>query len=295
MSTDVTITECPRDSFQGLAKFIPTDDKTAYMNRLVGAGFRRLDFGSFVSPKAVPQMADTAAVFENLDHRDDLYLIGIIGNMRGLEGLLACNGKLRGRGRIAGAGYPLSVSETFQQRNLGRTHEQSWSELEPIAARAADHGVDMIVYLSMAFGNPYDDPWSADVVVDFARRLAAMGVGVISLADTIGNARSEQIGPLFRAVREACPGVTLTAHFHSRPEDQAAKIDAALDAGCRMFDSALAGIGGCPFAKDELTGNMDTLPLIHQLTRRGMGCGLDPAKLLPCADEARRIAGLYGA
>lgn len=290
----ITITECPRDAFQGMAKFIPTEEKIAYMNELVRAGVRRIDFGSFVSPKAVPQMADTVGVFENMHKPDDLYLIGIIGNLRGLEGLLATNGKFKHKGRIHAAGYPLSVSDTFQQRNLGRELDQSWQELEAINFKARDHKVDMIVYLSMAFGNPYGEDYSADRVVEFARRLTDMGVGTISLADTIGSAEPALISELFTRCAEACPGVALTAHFHATPDTFAAKIDAAVDAGCRLIDSAIGGIGGCPFAKDDLTGNINTLELLPHLHKRGFTTSIDPARLSACAAASARIARAYG-
>ncbi len=294
MHEAVVITECPRDAFQGLGRFIPTEDKIAYMNALTRTGFRRIDFGSFVSPKAVPQMADTVAVFENMQKPDGLYLIGIIGNLRGIEGLVLTNGKFARSGRIQAAGYPLSVSETFQQRNLGRAIDQSWDEVEQIASKAVAGKVDLIVYLSMAFGNPYGDPHSPELVVEFARRLAGMGVGVVSLADTIGSAEPEMIGRLFEAIRKECPDLRLTAHFHSRPDGMAEKIDAALEAGCRMFDSALAGIGGCPFAKDDLTGNVDTAALVNHLEARGFAPTVTPEMAAGVSELAARYAAKYG-
>jgi len=292
----ITITECPRDSWQGLAKFIPTEDKIGYLKRLIRAGARRIDFGSFVSPKAVPQMADSATVFENIaSAADDLYLIGIIGNARGLEGLLACNGKFKHKGRISAAGYPMSVSPTFQQRNLGRSLDQSWDEFAAICAKAIDHKVDVICYLSMAFGNPYDDPHSSEIVIEAAKRAASLGVTTISLADTIGSAEPAMISELFQACMSACPEVTFTAHLHSTPDGFAAKIDAAVDAGCRLIDSALAGVGGCPFAKDDLTGNVDTMLVLKHLQARGFATSLDPDELTQCAAEAARIASVYSA
>lgn len=293
MNDLVTITECPRDAFQGLAKFIPTEEKIGYLNDLIRSGVRRIDFGSFVSPKAVPQMADTAQVFENIDKPNDLYLIAIIGNERGLEGVLSCNGKMRSRGRINCVGYPLSVSETFQQRNVGRNLEQSWSEFSAIAAKARDHSVDVICYLSMAFGNPYGDRYSPDVVIEAAKRLGQLGVNVVSLADTIGNATPRAIAEIFVRARKACPDTTFTAHFHSTPDSFAAKVDAALDAGCRMLDSALGGVGGCPFASDKLTGNIDTMLLLEHIERRGMPATLDRKQLAACAEKAAKFARLY--
>lgn len=295
MTIKVTITECPRDSWQGLKRFIPSEEKIDYLNALTRAGMRRIDFGSFVSPKAVPQMADTAVVFENMHKPEDLYLIGIIGNARGLEGLLACNGKFKHKGRIAAFGYPLSVSETFQERNLGRSIEQSWQELEGICAKGLDHKLDAIVYLSMAFGNPYGDVHSPKVVIEAAQRLAKLGVGVISLADTIGSATPEMIGELFEACIKACPEVTFTAHFHSTPEQQNAKVDAAIDAGCRLIDSALGGVGGCPFAKDDLTGNINTSLLVEHLNARGVEHGLELSAMQALSARASKMATIYGA
>jgi hydroxymethylglutaryl-CoA lyase len=294
MSELVTITECPRDAFQGLAKFIPTDEKIAYMNALTAAGARRIDFGSFVSPKAVPQMADTVGVFENMKKPDGTYLIAIVGNRRGLGGLVLTNGKFARSGRIQAAGYPLSVSETFQQRNLGRGIEESLEEFAGMVTAADTADVAIICYLSMAFGNPYGDLHSVGLVVDFARRVSALGVKTISLADTIGAATPELTRELFRACMTACPGVTFTAHFHARAGAFGPVVDAALDEGCRLFDSALAGIGGCPFAKDELTGNLDTLELIAHLEKRGLASSLDAGRLRGVAALASRYATTYG-
>jgi len=294
MAQEIVITECPRDAFQGLGRFIPTEDKIAYMNALTRSGFRRIDFGSFVSPKAVPQMADTVAVFENMKKPEGLYLIGIIGNLRGIEGLVLTNGKFARSGRIQAAGYPLSVSDTFQQRNLGRGIEQSWQEASEIAERAKRGNVDLIVYLSMAFGNPYGDPHSPELVVGFAKRLSAMGVRVVSLADTIGSATPELIGTLFGAIRAECPELTLTAHLHSRPDGMAEKVDAALEAGCRMFDSALGGIGGCPFAKDDLTGNVDTLALVSHLEAKGYKPTVSSEMAYGLSELASHYSDKYG-
>ncbi|MCK6439420.1 MAG: hydroxymethylglutaryl-CoA lyase [Planctomycetes bacterium] len=289
----VTITECPRDAFQGLGKFIPTEEKISYLNDLIRAGARRIDFGSFVSPKAVPQMADTSQVFENMDKTNDLYLIAIIGNERGLEGVFSCNGKMKGRGYINCVGYPLSVSETFQQRNLGRSIEESRNEFAMIARRAHERNIDVICYLSMAFGNPYGDAYSPQTVVEFAHWLADMGVKTVSLADTIGNATPELIAELFTLCHDSCPGVTFTAHFHSTPDSFAQKIDAALDSGCRLLDSALGGVGGCPFAADKLTGNVNTMLLLEHLERRGFQANLDRKRLVPVAARAAKMAQLY--
>ena len=213
--------------------------------------------------------------------------------MRGLEGLLACNGKFKHHGRISAAGYPLSVSETFQQRNLGKSIDDSWTELEAITAKAHDHKIDLIVYLSMAFGNPYMDDWSINHVVQAAQRLQAFGITTVSLADTIGSAEPTLVDELFHACMEACPDLTFTAHLHSTPDTFEPKIHAALERGCRLLDSAIGGIGGCPFAKDDLTGNIDTIRLLRFLKENGYSCDIDHDALGGLAGEAGRIAQTF--
>jgi hydroxymethylglutaryl-CoA lyase len=294
--THITLTECPRDAFQGFPRFIPTDRKTAYLNRLIKAGARRIDFGSFVSPKAVPQMADTASVFENLKAPVGLYLIAIIANLRGAEGLVAANQKfgLTGGRKIHAAGFPMSVNETFQQRNTNKSLAEAWDELGKIAALCSSENVELVVYLSMAFGNPYGEPHDAALVVESAKRARELGAVTVQLADTVGVATAEQIGEVYRAVHEAVPEVQLGAHLHAKPSTLEAKVKSALDAGCRLFDSAIGGIGGCPFAEDELVGNMDTLQLLPLLGKLGYKTDYTIEALLDCAAEAQELQRKYG-
>ncbi len=292
----ITLTECPRDAFQGFAKFIPTEQKTAYINGLIRAGVRRIDFGSFVSPKAVPQMADTAALFENLNVAEGLYLIGIVANLRGAEGLVACNQKWGHSGRrIAAAGFPLSVNETFQKRNTNKDLDEAWDSLETIIDVCVEDDVEVIAYLSMAFGNPYGEFHDPRIVVDFARRLQNMGVSCIQLADTVGVATASQVAEVFAQVRAAVPEVPVGVHLHARPATVREKVKAALDAGCRLFDSAVGGIGGCPVAEDELVGNIDTIQLLGILQDSGFETRYRVDDLLHSAAEAQRLTRTFNA
>lgn len=292
----VTLTECPRDAFQGFPKFIPTDRKIAYVNRLIQAGARRIDFGSFVSPKAVPQMADTAVVFENMKTAPGLYLIAIVANLRGVEGIVAANHKFGhvGRRRIHAAGFPLSINETFQRRNTNKSLAEAWDELTRISELCRAEKVELVVYLSMAFGNPYSEPHEAARVVEFAARAKELGAATIQLADTVGVATAAQVGETYAAVRKAVPGVQTGVHLHATQATLRDKVSAALDAGCRLFDSAIGGIGGCPFAEDELVGNMDTLQLVPLLNELGYSTPYTVDKLLDCAAEAQELARKYG-
>lgn len=293
---EITLTECPRDAFQGFPKFIPTDRKIAYINRLIQAGVRRIDFGSFVSPKAVPQMADTAGVFENLKSPPGMYLIAIIANLRGAEGIAAANhkfGHVRNR-RIHAAGFPMSVNETFQRRNTNKSLAEAWDELAKIRDLCRAENIELVVYLSMAFGNPYSEPHDPAAVVDAARRAAEMGAVTVQLADTVGVATARQVGEVFGAVRNAVPGVQLGVHLHATPATLRAKVRAALDAGCRMFDSAIGGIGGCPFAEDELVGNIDTLQLLPILADAGFTPPYSVETLLDVAAESQELQRKFG-
>lgn len=296
MADMITLTECPRDAFQGLPKFIPTDRKIAYMNRLIHAGVRRIDFGSFVSPKAVPQMADTAVVFENMKTAPGLYLIAIVANLRGVEGIVAANHKFGhvGARRIHAAGFPMSVNETFQQRNTNKGLAEAWAELTAMSELCRAQKIELVVYLSMAFGNPYGEPHEAQRVTEFARRAADLGAVTVQLADTVGVATAPQVGETFAAVKAAVPGVQVGVHLHATPATMQAKVQSALDAGCRLFDSAIGGIGGCPFAEDELVGNMDTLQLVPLLKRLGHDTPYSVDRLLDCAAEAQELSRKFG-
>jgi hydroxymethylglutaryl-CoA lyase len=292
----VTLTECPRDAFQGFPKFIPTDRKTAYINRLIKSGVRRIDFGSFVSPKAVPQMADSVNVFENLKAPKGLYLIGIVANVRGTEGLIVANQKFGHTGgrRIHAAGFPMSVNETFQQRNTHKSLDEAWAELTQIATLCKKEKIELVVYLSMAFGNPYGEPHAPLRVIDFAKRAQDLGAVCVQLADTVGVATAQDVGEVFRAVNVKVPGVSLGVHLHAKPSTLREKVKSALDAGCRMFDSAIGGIGGCPFAEDELVGNIDTLQLLPLLEEFGYATDYTIDALLDCAAEAQEMQRKFG-
>jgi len=262
MSEQVKIIECPRDAWQGLKGQIPTDLKVEYLRALIRAGFKHIDAVSFVSPKAVPQMADSEAVLEKLDPPDDVEIIGIVVNQKGAERAIATEA-------VRTLGFVYSVSPTFLERNQNQTLEAAIDELEQIKLKANNAGLDMVVYISMAFGNPYDDLWNAQEVVEAVGLLADMGVERISLADTVGLATPQQVRELMSAVTGAYDRLEIGAHLHSRPAEAAEKVIAAYDAGCRRFDSAIGGLGGCPFAQDALIGNIPTEIAVQALEDHG--------------------------
>jgi hydroxymethylglutaryl-CoA lyase len=264
MSHSVKLIECPRDAWQGLPEQIPTETKVEYLKGLVSAGFKHIDAASFVSAKAVPQMADSEKVLELLDPPDDVEIIGIVVNEKGAERAIATQA-------VRTLGFPYSVSETFLKRNQNQTAEENFDVMEAIYKKADEAGLDMVVYISMAFGNPYGDPWSVDEVMAAMENISDLGVLSISLADTVGIATPEQIAGLTREAVERFEGFDTGVHLHSRRDDAAAKILAAYDAGIRRFDSAIGGIGGCPFASDKLVGNIPTEVLISALETRGIG------------------------
>jgi len=246
------LVECPRDAFQGLPQFIPTQEKIAYLKALIDAGFTHIDFGSFVSPKAVPQMRDTEEVFTAVrDNGKGIYYIAIAANERGLDRALAVGG-------VPAVGYPFSISETFQRNNTGKSIAESWPVLGTLQRRATAAEVELSVYLSMGFGNPYGEVWSVALVTETLERFRDMGIRIVMLADTTGCATHTQIRETFATCRERCPELSLGAHFHASPSKWRANAEAALDAGCVRLDSALGGIGGCPFAQEELVGNIPT-------------------------------------
>ena len=252
----IRITECPRDAMQGIKDFIPTEEKVEYLNALLKVGFDTIDFGSFVSPKAIPQMQDTAKVLGQLAlSRSRSKLLAIIANARGAEDACAF-------AEITYLGFPFSVSETFQQRNTNSGIQESLKRVEEIQKLCTAHGKQLVVYLSMAFGNPYNDPWSPEIVISWAKKLQQMGVKILSVADTIGSSTPDNISLLFSALIPELKDVQLGAHLHSRPQSAREKIEAAHKSGCRQFDSAMLGYGGCPMAKDDLTGNIATEILI---------------------------------
>lgn len=262
MADGVKLIECPRDAWQGLKGMIPADLKVDYLKALISAGFKHIDAVSFVSPKAVPQMADSEEVLKELDPPDDVEIIGIVVNEKGAQRAIDTQA-------VATLGFPYSISETFLRKNQNQSAEDALEELEKIQKKADDAGLSVVVYISMAFGNPYGDPWSVDEVVDAIELLEAEDLHMISLADTVGMASAQQIGEVVGAALSKFDYLEIGVHLHSRPDQAAEKILAAYDAGCRRFDSALGGLGGCPFAQDALVGNIPTEKVIEALRARG--------------------------
>lgn len=259
MSSAVKVIECPRDAMQGIKTFIPTALKARYLNVLLKVGFDTLDFGSFVSPKAIPQMADTAEVLGQLDlEGTDTKLLAIVANVRGA--IDACTFP-----QITYLGYPFSISETFQLRNANATIEESLGRVDAIQEICATFNKKLVIYISMGFGNPYGDPWNVDIAQQWVDRLADMDIRIMSLSDTIGVSNAENIAYLFKNLIPPYPDVEFGAHLHTTPHTWREKVDAAYQNGCRRFDGALMGFGGCPMAKDELTGNMPTEKLLEYL------------------------------
>jgi hydroxymethylglutaryl-CoA lyase len=271
MNETVKLIECPRDAWQGLKGQIPAELKTNYLQALISAGFKHIDAVSFVSPNAVPQMADSEEVLKELDPPDDIEIIGIVVNEKGAQRAIATEA-------VRTLGFPYSISPTFLENNQRQTLEDAIEELEKIEKKADEAGLETVVYISMAFGNPYDDPWSIDEVVEAVGLLELQEIRMISLADTVGLAPPEKIREVVSAVMAKYNYLEIGVHLHSRPDQAAAKIIAAYEAGCRRFDSAIGGLGGCPFAQDELVGNIPTETVIETL--RGRGAHLPALKSL---------------
>jgi|SRR5215469_2727954 len=263
MTEPVKLVECPRDAWQGLKGQIPTDIKVDYLKALISVGFKHIDAVSFVSAHAVPQMADSEEVLKELDPPDDVEIIGIVVNQKGAERAIATNA-------VRTLGFPYSVSPTFLENNQRQTLEDAVDELEKIGTKAEEAGLNRVVYISMAFGNPYGDPWSIDETVEAIDLLESEGVKTISLADTVGLATPARISELVGAVQEKFGYLEIGVHLHSRPEHAVDKILAAYDAGCRRFDSAIGGLGGCPFAQDALVGNIPTEKVLEALAQRNV-------------------------
>jgi len=261
-AASVKLIECPRDAWQGLQGLIPADLKVNYLKTLISAGFKHVDAVSFVSPKAVPQMADSEEVLKELDPPDDVEIIGIVVNEKGAQRAIETQA-------VSTLGFPYSISETFLRKNQNQSPEDALEELEKVHKRADDAGRGVAVYISMAFGNPYGDRWSVEEVVDAMDLLEAEDLHMISLADTVGMASPQQIGELVQAVQTKYDYLEIGVHLHSRPQQAGDKILAAYDAGCRRFDSAIGGLGGCPFAQDALVGNIPTEKVIESLRQRG--------------------------
>lgn len=273
----VKLIECPRDAWQGLPRQIPTKLKVEYLQALIGSGFRHLDAVSFVSPRAVPQMADSEAVLAELAPPNNVEIIGIVVNEKGAERAIAT-------GAVGTLGYPCSVSETFLRRNQNQSLEENQTTLRKIWERTNEHGLGMVVYISMAFGNPYQDPWSKERLVEAVAGVTAVGVRSISLADTAGMADPQLIHEVVAAVLGGSPRCEIGVHLHGTRANAATKVLAAYDAGCRRFDAALGGLGGCPFAQDKLVGNIPTEEVIRALEQRGVSS--------PFRGELEKVAAL---
>jgi len=282
MSETLKLIECPRDAWQGLKGQIPTDLKVNYLQALISAGFKHIDAVSFVSPNAVPQMADSEQVMKEMDPPDDVEIIGIVVNEKGAERAINTQA-------VRTLGFPYSISPTFLQNNQRQTLEDAIEELEKIEKKAGDAGLETVVYISMAFGNPYGDPWTVEEVVEAVGLLEVQDIHMISLADTVGVASPEKINEVVSAVMAKYDYLEIGVHLHSRPEEAAAKILAAFDAGCRRFDSALGGLGGCPFAQDDLVGNIPTEKVIEAL--QGVGAQLPTLKPLDALLKATAEIG----
>ena len=269
MQEKVKIIECPRDAMQGIKTPIPTEVKVKYLQALLNCGFHTLDFGSFVSPKAIPQMADTALVLNGLNlNSTETRLLAIVANLRGAED--ACKHE-----EIQYLGYPFSISENFQMRNTHKTIAQSVDILKSILELATLTNKQVVTYISMGFGNPYGDPWSVEIVGEWTEKLAALGVKILSLSDTVGTSTPEVIHKLFRELIPLYPKIEFGAHLHTTPSSWHEKVDAAFKGGCRRFDGAIQGFGGCPMAKDELTGNMPTEKMLSYFTSKKVETGVN--------------------
>jgi hydroxymethylglutaryl-CoA lyase len=262
MDSKVKLIECPRDAWQGLKGQIPTELKAQYLRALIGVGFKHIDAVSFVSAKAIPQMVDSEKVLELLDPPDDVEIIGIVVNQKGAERAIATEA-------VQTLGFPYSISPTFLERNQRQTLEQSIEELEQIKLKADASGLDVVAYISMAFGNPYGDLWNAEEVLEAVGILADIGITQISLADTVGLATPQQVREIIAPVIEKYEHLEIGAHLHSTRTGAADKVLAAYEAGCRRFDSAIGGLGGCPFAQDEMIGNIPTEILVQVLREQG--------------------------
>lgn len=277
------VIECPRDAMQGIDEFIVTDDKIRYINQLLKVGFDTIDFGSFVSAKAIPQLRDTKEVLAGLDvSATKSKLLAIVANTRGAEEAAQFQ-------QISYLGFPLSISETFQQRNTNKSITEALNTLSDIQQICESSGKQQVVYISMGFGNPYNDPYSVTLVEQFVDILNTLGVKIISLADTIGISTPEQISYLFGTLATRFPDVELGAHLHSTPQTAVEKITSAYNAGCKRFDGAIRGFGGCPMAKDELVGNLATETILSYLNGQGAETGLNEAEFVKAMAMADQI------
>ena len=268
-NSKIKLVECPRDAMQGIKQFIPTDEKVRYIQSLLGCGFDTLDFGSFVSPKAIPQMVDTAEVLSKLDlSKTNTKLLSIVANVRGAEDAVS-------HPEVDYLGFPFSISENFQMRNTHKTIAQSVETLQEIFNLADAANKEVVTYISMGFGNPYGDPWDVDIVGEWTEKLAKMGAKILSLSDTVGSSDPETISYLFSNLIPKYPNIEFGAHLHTTPTKWHEKVAAAYESGCRRFDGAIQGFGGCPMAKDDLTGNMPTEKMLSYFTAEKVDSGVN--------------------
>ena len=283
----IELVECPRDAMQGIKTWIPTEKKVLYLQALLNCGFHTLDFGSFVSPKAIPQMQDTAEVLAELDlDKSKTKLLAIVANLRGAQAAAE-------HPPIDFLGYPFSISENFQMRNTHKTIDQSVDVLKDILEVADKCNKQVVTYLSMGFGNPYGDPWNVDIVAEWVERLSALGVGILSLSDTVGSSTPEIIEYLYSDLIPRYPRMQFGAHLHTRPDQWHEKVDAAYKAGCRRFDGAIQGFGGCPMAKDELTGNMPTEKMLSYFNTHDLQTGVDQLAFEAAYNKASDLFSVF--
>jgi len=279
----VKLIECPRDAMQGIKHWIPTNTKIEYINAVLKCNFDTVDLGSFVSEKAIPQMKDSHEVIDKLTTETQSKFLVIVANLRGAEQASQFE-------RIQYIGYPFSISETFQQRNANSSIAQSWQRLEAIQNLAIQHNKQVVAYLSMGFGNPYGDPWSADIVIEWSERIYnELGIDILSLSDTVGTADSSTIDYLFKKLIPALPQVEFGTHLHTRRENAQQRIETAYNAGCRRFDGAIKGYGGCPMAKDELVGNMPTEILIEWLDKKEIQHKIDKNAFKKVMEQVNQV------
>ena len=284
---EIKIIECPRDAMQGIKPFIPTDQKVKYLQALLRVGFDTIDFGSFVSAKAIPQMQDSAEVLAQLDlSQTRSKLLAIVANTQGAQQAAL-------HPEIQYLGFPFSISENFQMRNTHKTIAESLITLEEILAIADQSSKEVVTYISMGFGNPYGDPWNVDIVGEWTEKLANKGVKILSLSDTVGSSTPEVIKYLFSHLIPKYPSIEFGAHLHTTPDKWFEKIDAAYHAGCRRFDGAIQGFGGCPMAKDELTGNMPTEKLLSYFTTQRENTNTSPMSFESAYNEATKLFGEF--
>lgn len=283
MQKSITLVECPRDAMQGWKHFIPTEQKVKYLNQLLKVGFDVLDFGSFVSPKAIPQMADTKDVLPQLDlSNTNTKLLAIVANTRGAEEAVAY-------GQITYLGFPFSISETFQQRNTNKSIAESLVQVEEIQKLCVQHGKQLVVYISMGFGNPYGDEYSAEIAIKWVGKLAAMGIKTIAMSDTVGVAEPANIEYIFKNLVPEFKDVQLGAHFHSTTDKWEEKVQTAYDNGCLRFDSTMKGIGGCPMANDDLVGNIATENIVSWCDRKDIPLNLNKEAFFTALQTAAEI------